>query len=107
MKSPGPIFAWSRCVGLANGCQRRSRTFAPHVEWMCGRCYRSAPKHLRDRRTRINRQKGATRSPARKQRLQDIAEILLDRIFDIVRRAPEGEAMPPLVVEQLRRDGLL
>ncbi|MEM8724645.1 MAG: hypothetical protein AAGE86_03895 [Pseudomonadota bacterium] len=91
------------------GCKRGTTTFEPGKTMICGKCWRKAPKHLRTRWSKFRRKANALdkkRHPDA-NRWHDLA----DRVFWRIRRIVEGEAppdkMPPLMAEQLRKEGLL
>ncbi|MEM6265923.1 MAG: hypothetical protein AAF494_01840 [Pseudomonadota bacterium] len=90
-------------------CKRGATTFEPGTTMICGKCWRKAPLGLRQRWSKLRRRENAMRK--RHHPDADRWGKLADRVFWRIKRLIEGEAppasMPPLMAEQLRKDGLL
>lgn len=91
------------------GCKRGTTTFEPGTIMICGKCWRKAPKAMRQRWTKFRRRETLARK--RDHPHADRWGFLAHDIFERIRALLEGEAppdeMPPLMAEQLRKDGLL
>lgn len=101
----GPIHPWSTCS--VNDCVSRSRCFAPGQGWICGKCYRRAPKRLRDQRAHLGRKAGRHRDPTYKRRIERARGRLVDRMVTALNTRGDDQNMSPGMAEELRRDGLL
>ena len=91
---------------LVFGCRRTSDYYPPGTSFICGTCYKRAPKALRDRRAKLGRKLGHTRDPLRRFRLEFLRGRLVDRMIAALGPA-EGEEMPPALAEELRAVALL
>lgn len=105
MKRP----AYPRIACCIPGCRRGTTTCPPGHTIICGKCWRKAPKALRDQQARWRR----------KARLLDRngnprAQIAWARvngtfwaIYRLLTEPPAAEDLSPLMAEELREAGLL
>jgi len=87
-------------------CGRVSTVYPPGQGFICGHCYKRAPKVLRDRRAALGRKLARTRDPFRRWRLETIRARLVGRMVEALLARPVGDDMPPAVREGLRAAGL-
>ena len=99
------VHPWSTCAVRA--CCKRTRVFPSGTIWICGRCYRKGPKHLRDRRAQLGRKKAHVRIPQKRARIEHLQSHIVGRIIQLLNATPTDEAMSLVMREQLRQDGLL
>ena len=99
------VHPWSTCA--VRTCGRRTRVFPSGTIWICGRCYRKGPKHLRDRRAQLGRKKAHVRIPQKRARIEDLQGQIIGRIIRLLNAAPSEKAMSLAMREQLRQVGLL
>ena len=96
-----------------DGCKRGTTRVEPGCLIICGKCWRKAPKELREKRTACLRL--ARRYQARNDfREANVFELRADRIWSMIRdllngdepEAAPGPGLPPLMAEELRKLGL-
>lgn len=92
-------------------CTRGTTTCEPSVRIICGKCWRKAPVALRQEFSRWRRKATALDKidDPRAETCHRRASLAWERILQLfANEAPDGsDALPPLVAEQLRKDGLL
>ena len=93
------------------GCNRGTTAFEPGTDMICGPCWRRAPLALRRRFGNLSRRAKAAerRDDARTAwRAWRLHRRTWERILALLTAPPsDSDDIPPLVAEQLRKDGIL
>lgn len=91
------------------GCKRGTTTHPPGRSIICGKCWRKAPKAMRDQYSRWRRK--GDRLEKKGDPRAEIAFVRMARTFWAIRRVlvdpPPPYEMSPLMAEELRAAGLL
>ena len=97
------------------GCKRGTTRLEPNangepVEWICGEHWRQVPKSWRTRMSLFGRRYRSARRKGDVEQMHRCARLWWQRfdkakaLFD---QDPPSDEIPPLMAEQLRKDGLL
>ena len=91
------------------GCRRGTTTFEPGTTMICGKCWRRAPKRLRDRWSFWRRKAKLLRKKedGRWEACEDRAYVQFEHIRMLLTgEGEDGGTLPALMAEELRRIGL-
>lgn len=104
--------SYPRINCCVKGCTRGTTTVEPGVRIICGKCWRRAPKALRDRASRWQRRARRFDRDGQWDRAELCAR-RADIAFESIRAMLSGDhagevsdQIPPLMVEELRKAGL-
>lgn len=91
-------------------CKRGTTTFEPGTLMICGKCWRKAPKLIRQQWSRARRRGNALDKKGDPR--ADIFHRRANGIFNHIRELltepyQGGEDLPPLMAEELRKAGLV
>ena len=93
------------------GCKRGTTTCEPPARIICGKCWRKAPKDMRERFARAWRshRKAVKGDDERMQRVTAAWVVLAwEAILGVLSTPPrDSDEMPPLMGEALRKAGLV
>ena len=104
--------SYPRINCCVKGCTRGTTTVEPGVRIICGKCWRRAPKALRDRTSRWQRRARRFERDGQWDRA-DLCARRAQIQFETIRAMLSGdlatddeETIPPLMAEELRKAGL-
>lgn len=109
IRPPRPVYPRIGCSVPA--CKRGATCFEPGVRFICGKCWRRAPKEMRRRYSVARRlmKRCEKRDDPRADfwaRMQDARwQAVLD-LLSAPEAEPEAGELPPLMAEELRKAGL-